>query len=276
MKPDQLLQNALLDALGVLEPEEAEAFERAFLEADPAVRAQVRIEQTRLIDLGELLPDVKPPASLRARVIGAVRTEVKAAAGEDESLVIPELDTSIATGVSAGIAGFIGPATQSRSMRVWRAAAIALGAATIGLGASTLFMTSEFASIQDRTLANADVDTTLSLGAGFASLMFSPDSTLAAFTPAQGAGNAEAMIAYDRTTGKGRLVWRGLEGDSSRPYAVVELDDDGQPGRIITTFIPRYGMQSTDIDLELPLPTRLAIVRTGADTQPVLLTLDLA
>lgn len=278
MTPDDLIQNALLDVLGVLEPEEAEAFERAFREANPAIRAQVRLEQTRLIDLGELLPDVRPPSSLRNRVLHAVRDEIEASSDNATRQIIPELEPDLELELRSAIVGSIGSERKSGSVRLWRAAAVALGAATIGLASSTLYMTTEFQSIENQAIANGEVDTLLELGAGFTSMMFSPEVTLAAFTPTEDAGRAQAMLAIDRATGEGRLLWRNLKADTARPYSLVELDDDGNPGRVVTTFHSGYGLVSTAVSLGAARPARLAVMSPPDldGNRTMLLTIDLA
>lgn len=274
MKPDDLIQNALLEVLGVLEPEEAEAFERAFREADPALRAQIRLEQTRLLDLGELLPDVRPPAALKAQVMRAVRDEVNAS----QPTVIPELEADLETEFGGAIAGSIRPQAPSAGVRVWRAAAVALGAATIGLAASTLYMTAEFQSIENQAIANGEVDTFLELGAGMTEMMFSPDARLSAFTPTPAGGEARAMLAFDSTTGQGRLLWRNLPADTAKPYALVELDDSGNVVREITTFHSNYGLVSTAVSFGDARPSRLAVMspRDAEGGREILLTLTLA
>lgn len=48
MKTQELIELAVLDAMGLLDEQEREAFDAAFDAAAPAIQAQVRREQTRL------------------------------------------------------------------------------------------------------------------------------------------------------------------------------------------------------------------------------------
>src|SRR5688572_23634462 len=73
MTTQELIELAVLDAMGLLDEEEREAFDGAFGAAAPAVQAQVRREQTRISLSQDLLPDVEPPAGLRSLVLEAVR-----------------------------------------------------------------------------------------------------------------------------------------------------------------------------------------------------------
>ena len=66
MSIQQLIELAILDAMALLDHEEQDQFDAAFRASSPAVQSQVRREQTRLAVIETLLPDVTPPAGLRA------------------------------------------------------------------------------------------------------------------------------------------------------------------------------------------------------------------
>ena len=87
MKTQELIELAVLDAMGLLDEAEREAFEAGFSSASPAVQAQVRREQTRLCLSEALLPDEEPPAGLRALVVEAVRKAMASVGGAGEGLV---------------------------------------------------------------------------------------------------------------------------------------------------------------------------------------------
>ena len=77
MTTHELLELASLDAMGLLDPEEREAFELAFRAAAPALQAQIRREQLRLSYIDGILPVVEPPPGLRARVMAKVREAIE-------------------------------------------------------------------------------------------------------------------------------------------------------------------------------------------------------
>ncbi|MEO0632011.1 MAG: DegT/DnrJ/EryC1/StrS family aminotransferase, partial [Planctomycetota bacterium] len=67
MSPQKLLELALLDASGVLDPAESAEFERCFAEADADLKAQVRREQARFADVSEDDFNIDPD-SIRDRI----------------------------------------------------------------------------------------------------------------------------------------------------------------------------------------------------------------
>jgi hypothetical protein len=91
MNLQQMIESAILDAMGLLDDSEREQFERAFRTASPVIQAQIRREQTRLSQIEALLPDVTPPASLRAAVVDAVRRQIEAGQTASGQFVAPEL-----------------------------------------------------------------------------------------------------------------------------------------------------------------------------------------
>ena len=128
MRLQQLIELAILDAMGLLDEDEQRSFDSAYRTAAPAVQAQVRREQTRLSRIESLLPAVTPPAGLRAAVLEAVRREILAAEMADPAVVgtLPQIVKS--RGVSA----------------FWRAASVGMAAAAVVLGITTLQMQSNY------------------------------------------------------------------------------------------------------------------------------------
>lgn len=115
MSLQELIELAILDAMGLLDEREQSAFEAAFRVASPAIQAQVRREQTRLSRIEALLPDVTPPAGLRAAVLAVIRDEIAAGQKHVVGAIAPTMYKS--RGVSP----------------VWRAAALGLAAAAVVL-----------------------------------------------------------------------------------------------------------------------------------------------
>jgi hypothetical protein len=75
-----LLETAQLDALGLLDDDEAAAFDRAFRAAPQAIQARLREAQARVASSDALLADVVAPASLRPKVLGGVYAAMRAEA----------------------------------------------------------------------------------------------------------------------------------------------------------------------------------------------------
>ena len=117
-----LLEQASLDALGLLDDEERAEFETAFRSAPPEIQAQVRREQRRAADLDAILPAVDAPPGLRARVVAAVRK------------AIAEVSTPVASLHPVGVDAHSRFAfNAARSAPIWRAACIGFATATIVL-----------------------------------------------------------------------------------------------------------------------------------------------
>ncbi len=76
MRRDEMLEMASLDALGMLEADEAAYFSRSFLEAPRMVQEEIRALQASIAADLHLVSDEEPPAFLRNKVIGAVLAEI--------------------------------------------------------------------------------------------------------------------------------------------------------------------------------------------------------
>ncbi|MEO0512487.1 MAG: hypothetical protein AAF108_06270 [Planctomycetota bacterium] len=281
MNYQELLQNAALDVLGVLDPDESDRFAKAFDNASPGVRARIRLEQTRLADFDELLPDVRPPADMRAKVIARVNAEAGRPAAATS--VIPELapdlhsDLDIASfrSVVAGVDPAAGPAGRSVIGRIgvtpiWRAAAIALGAATIVFSGSTVLLSRQIEDISAQTFTQDTLNVTTKLGGLFAEQLLSPDAVRVAFeqhSPADRVGDARAMIIFEPSTGRGTLAFRNLPITSpSEQLMLVELGEDGTISSTIARLTPGDGLSSSQVGFTVEaLPKRIAIVAVTID-----------
>ncbi len=124
MNLQQLLEQAHLDALGMLDPEDRGAFNKAFATAPPAVREAVREEQSRMAMMAQgFLPMASGGDALRQRVIADISARMLAAeAGEllDESDIPQEFEMR----------------GSHRVSRMWRAGAIGLLGVCAVLGAA--------------------------------------------------------------------------------------------------------------------------------------------
>ncbi len=135
MTIQEMIENAVLDAVGLLDDDEQVEFERAFDSASPKIQAMVRAEQTRLSNISGLLPCVEPPVSLKAEVIGRVREAIAAAYLAQETTLAkrPLLELIPSRKVSP----------------IWRAAAIGSLAAAVVFGVSVTRMTDEYDRLRD-------------------------------------------------------------------------------------------------------------------------------
>lgn len=227
MTTHELLELASLDAMGLLEPAEREAFDRAFAAADPAVQAMIRREQLRVTELaGPLNGQVVPPG-LKARVLAAVR---QAVAEARQAVGLRLTDDNVPAPIPAiRRAGSVS--------HWWRTAAIGAIAATIVLGFSVLQMRSEFVRTDNQLLSNAANDELRKLvGADFKEQLTSPNIQRLNFTAAfQGDGGPSAALNFDAAARRGHLSIADLP-PVDGGYELVAIDEDGQRTRPLAKF----------------------------------------
>ena len=200
MTTRELFEFASMDALGLLDDDERQAFENAFRAAPPHVQAEIRREQLREANATDLLPNISPPASLRARVIAAVM-------GKAELLNTEPIAT-------------IGPATRTLASTTafWRAACIGFATATVVLAGFVYTVSEENKKIGQEAL-NADaVETMKAFGnpTSLAKMITSPHTIDVAFrtpaTPNDANTNsrAGARLYFDPETQNAYLLCQGL------------------------------------------------------------------
>lgn len=260
MTTQQMIENAMLDALGLLSAEEQSEFERAFQAAAPAVQAHVRREQTRLSRIEALLPKVEPPVDLRAAVIQAVREAMVAQLAEREAEEVRGR----------------GPIPILSSLHVspvWRAASLGFAAAAAVFGATTLFMWGKYTDVNNQINANAFSETMMAQVGAEARAITLGHTAVAKLFPADPAyaGPGEAKLHYSEA-GEATLAFSGLPNAPGGEYIVMLVDADGKqmelkrftssgsPGRVnITLAAEHHGM-------------RLALAPAAGDRSPLLLS----
>lgn len=263
MNNDNLFEMAALDALGLLEAEERREFEDAFESASPALREQIRREQSRLTDLDDSLPKVSAPESLRDRVLQAVHQAMAAMAPARTSEVIAKIGS---------------PAWPTRRAvsPIWRAACIGFATATVVLIAVGFYMRGRY---DEGLQAFRDIDLTQlmmqDLGSEFVDQLLSPGSLKVSFQPADNESQAKAMIFVDPETKTAYLVTRDLpqiEGE----YRLVVVDDFGEFDHTVASFQADGALNGTPLNLNVSYGTPLAIFppgRSTANPHPLLLSL---
>jgi hypothetical protein len=248
MSTKELIENALLDAMGLLDEDETASFERAFRAADPAIQAHVRREQTRLAHIERLLPKVQPPADLKAAVLEAVR-----AAMEEERQSSPSPIFTLMP--------------SSRVSPVWRAAAIGLTTAAIVFGATTLQMRDTIREINDEIAASGTLDQALAtLGPRTRDLFFSESARNVAFRPVMTMDRpANTVLKVNRESGEGVFVCQGLpESLNDRLLELVLVDREGNE-QVLVSFTYEGRFVAKQVDLVLDAESRLELRVIGRD-----------
>ena len=257
MKTHELIEMSLLDAYGLLDDAEREAFERAFASAAPAVQAQVRREQTRFAAMDMLLPEVDAPADLRARVLDRVR---KAIAAQDE-------------GALRHAASAVPAITRSRRVSpVWRAGALACAAAAVVFAVTTIEMRVKYdqlaSAIQnDRLLAEMLAG---SDRADLRDLLFDAKTERVVFTSTDPAVTSEASLWTNPDWQDGRLFYLNLPRQQSNAYKLAVIDESGNIVDIVAEFDSSGGLMTRTVPTTSQAQS-LAIVGPGASGSQTML-----
>jgi len=248
MNRENLFEMATMDALGLLDPEERRAFEQAFAGASPALREELRHEQRRLTDLDGTLPRVEPPASLRERVLSAVREAMAAVSPARTGQALARVSATDWTLVRRQVSP------------LWRAACIGFATATVVLIAVGFNIRATFdAAVQDFNDGKLTQLVTRDLGHEFAQRLLSPFSQKVSFMPVRDEVTARAAILIDPETKTAYLVTRDLPSVEGE-YRLVVVDDEGAIERSLATFAANGALSGRAIRLEIQPGVGLAIV----------------
>ena len=254
----ELIEMASLDAMGLLDPEERDTFERSFRAAAPAVQAQLRREQLRFSRFEDTLPQIEPSLGLKARVIAAVREAMDTVAARRGSDAAPAL--RFPTGVS----------------RFWRVGAIGAMAAAIVLGMSTLWISNETKDLTEAQRSVAFNDNIgREMGRRFTTSFMNASTQFVGFVPATDAPDARgarARLMFDPTKKQAELFVQDLPA-TDRDYEVVVIDKSGNIANAIITFkSPVAGFNArniTNLDME---NAKQLIIRVQGSDKPLLKT----
>lgn len=262
MNNENLFEMATLDALGLLDTEERRAFEEAFQAASPALKEELRREQRRLTALESTLPEVTPPATLRDRVLMAVREAMTAMAPSRASGVIAKIGSpewSIRRAVSP----------------VWRAACLGFATATVVLIAVGFYMRDTLdATMYDSLNRDLTQLITQDLGNEFADRLLSPASHKVSFQPVDGV-RAQAAILIDPESKTAYLVTRDLPAMDGE-YKLVVVNDAGETQSLLASFGVSGKMNGMVIESHIEAGAPLAIIPPVARNEkatPVLFSL---
>lgn len=259
MKTHELLEQAHLDALGLLDDAEQKAFESAFASAPKAVQQQVRAEQTRWATTHANFSSAVPSASLRSKVIDRVMSEVHA---ESES-----------RGVLATLSA---PSLQDRATLVgnrvspmWRAFALGFAAAAMVAIVGVMWVINAHRQMEDTLGSDARFAQLIgTFGSKVEQIAFDPTTERSLFVPTAAAKNAKfsGLAAMFMATGasEGRMIYKGLISDHATEIRVVLLDASGEVANELKTIVSDGTRGFTDIPLAGVKPgAKIAIAMVG-------------
>lgn len=254
MNTQELIELAVLDAMGLLDEQERDAFDAAFDAAAPAIQAQVRREQTRLSLSDHLLPDVEPPAGLRALVLEAVRKAMALPAASRHRRL-----RTLAIGL-----------TPSRQVSpIWRAASVGFAAAAVTFGLTFMHNLGEF----DRLARAVESDRLLSdiqgaVGSPYVvSLLTDPRTEAHTFSAMPGVTRGEARLWLNPTWGEGEGVLLAMSNlptvENNTIYVCTYAG--GSLGEPVHEFQAQAGVQMVSFRSPQARTTRLALAARDTD-----------
>lgn len=252
MNTKELIEQAVLHAMGFLEEDEAKAYEAAFNAAPPAVQAQVRREQTRLSTLRNILPDVDAPAHLRAIVLEAIRSEINA-----QEIAEAHRPQS-GKGSDGSLAPRRGPMLFGRKhvAAAWRVNAIASMAAAIVFGVTTLHMWRQYVELESRLGTNAMYDEIAAVfGPGYVQdTLFSERTHRVVLTTSDSSPDTrgQAAVWYNPEWESVRFFSFNLPTQDGRHYTIALLDENGEIVNELARFRSGGGLEREQLRFDLP------------------------
>ena len=242
MTIQELLENAQLDALGLLDEQERDAFEAAFAAAPPALQDQIRREQTRWCRPDDLLPNVKPRAELKARVLAAVSE----AAGHPVAAALEPLTLPIA---------------GRRVSAIWRAAAIGMATAALVFGAAFIEIKSENKRIEVASSESAMKSALLNAGGRYTlDMLFKGDARPMEFVPVKADRPGRVALWTSSEWDSSRLIAWNLPARAGETLRLVVLDAEGHVAQEVKEFTAKAGDWTLDeIKLRPDVGMKLAI-----------------
>jgi hypothetical protein len=237
LRREELIEQASLDALGLLDAFEAAHYAKSFHAAPASVQEEIRQLQAEIATDASLLSDEEPPAGLRGRVMGAVMDSIEHETRELQPIATigsraRRVAAAGATATATDIAGVVRDErmniqyrSMQRSVAVWRAASVALAASLLGSFLWLNVITHEAMSIAQLAQGQATQAQLIEmLGSDYAT--FSMDKTMRIRSLAALAGESGAAILYcDPKNGDGYLVGFGLARVGT--YTIRSIADDG-------------------------------------------------
>jgi hypothetical protein len=232
MRRDELLEMASLDALGMLEADEAAFFSRSFLEAPRMVQDEIRALQASIASDLQLVSDEEPPAFLRNKVIGAVLEEIDQAshglapiatigALRNVRVTNSQTDHTFESTNSLNVEQHLQVERRAIRSRSMNRTLMAWRAATVGLAASLLATFMWVSVIANEALKVTQLaqstETRNELGTYLGTTwtqFVSVPCTLRTLNPSTTGGNVSASIWINEKSGESFLVAYELQSNS--------------------------------------------------------------
>lgn len=250
---EELLELAIIDALGLLDDEDRARFDEGFANAPATLRELIRAEQARLAEC-DFLPDVDAPGTLREKTLARVRAEIEKARGQ----------AAPASAVRA-IAHEPSPRPPrlQRARRVspaWRVTSVAMAVAVVVLGVLHVQLRGEFNHVREREHLSALIDT---VGTeNIEVTLFDLSTTRIQFQAVADVGRAQAVLLHNGDRNHARLYLANFS--TQTDYKLVVLDENDKPTGEIASFKADGLFSGVTVKLNQAGPMRLAIMTDEA------------
>lgn len=248
----EMIENAHLDALGLLDEQERERFDAAFLKLPADLKAQLRAEQDRAVrfDLSDCADsDIELPAEMKATVLAAIR----AAAGKSQTVEHK--------------AGRILPMSKkSRAVSaMWRASALGLAAACVVMGGVIVQLLVDVQSVSEQS---RQIGLSKDFGAQFPrkprDIAFS-EKTLHTIFKAQPGFEGEATVFHHPDWTEAHFQCLNFPSHVGQKFKIVLLDSAGNAEKELAVFESDGGRTFKEIKVATTQLSSLAIVQINDD-----------
>jgi hypothetical protein len=264
LRREELIDQASLDALGLLDEAEAAHYARSFHAAPTSVQEEVRQIQAAIAADPQLLSDEEPPAGLRGRVLGAVQDAIEAEASQLQ----PIASIGVRRGDRAADERERGAAavemqrlalrvkSMQRTLTVWRAASVALAASLVAAVLWVTVIASEAMHVTQLAENKVSADTAQRfLGNAFPGFVRNAECELITLNGFGKDRQMCAVVSVNRTTGETFVMGLGLHINMDYTVRLVSPEGITDLGKI-TAGDPMTGAKLSSLD-----PRKLALGR---------------
>ena len=235
---EELIEQASLDAMGLLDDFEASHFSKSFHAASATVQEEIRQLQAAVVVDSSMLSDELPAAGLRGRVLGAVMDALEDEATEFQPIAtigtrVRRSTVATPSDVNAHVMDSIqherraaNYRAMSRTLVMWRAASVGLAAALLVSLVWVSMVAGEAVKLGQLAYSTETASQVSStLGPSFQSFLNS-GTKIRSLVPVNANLNVSATVLVDPKTGESVLVAFGL--DLNQVYTVRMIDAQGQ------------------------------------------------
>jgi hypothetical protein len=273
LRREELIEQASLDALGLLDEFEAAHYARSFHAAPASVQEEVRRLQAAVVTDTALLADEEPPADLRTRVMGSVRDAM-----EEEARELKPIATIGSKSSRNGTAASVELVARERLnltvrraerlVSIWRAASVGLAASLVAAVVWSMTLDSNVQMVErllQNELAVKDLETNKDVAPTLRSVILSTGRTvysLAGVDPKAGVGGQLFHLTEDG--GKFYMLSFGLP--TNNQYRVRVICSSGPID--LGTFVSGTGVSGcwlASADLNGTSVLRIEVVHGNGD-----------